>query len=101
MTSCGRYGQALVTVGAVAGAVCYWESDTLRLLAMSVNARGCKMSAMKVGKQVKVVSYYTPDAIERLNRLAASTRIAKAVYLREALDDLLKKYAGTLRKAAK
>lgn len=54
---------------------------------------------MKVGKQVKIVSYYTPEAIEQLNRLATVTRITKAVLLREALDDLLKKYAGTLRKA--
>lgn len=59
------------------------------------------MSAMKVGKQIKVVSYYTPEVIEQLNRLSAATRITKAVLLREALDDLLKKHAATLRKAAK
>jgi len=56
---------------------------------------------MKVGKQVKIVSYYTPEAIEQLNRLSAVTRITKAVLLREALDELLKKYASTLRKASK
>ncbi|MGA7540626.1 MAG: ribbon-helix-helix domain-containing protein [Steroidobacteraceae bacterium] len=56
---------------------------------------------MKVGKQVKIVSYYTPEAIEQLNRLSGATRITKAVLLREALEDLLKKYSGTLRKAAK
>ncbi|MGB6486248.1 MAG: ribbon-helix-helix domain-containing protein [Steroidobacteraceae bacterium] len=59
------------------------------------------MSAMKVGKQIKIVSYYTPQAIEQLNRLSGATRITKAVLLREALEDLLKKYAGTLRKTAK
>jgi predicted DNA-binding protein len=53
---------------------------------------------MKVGKQIRVISYYTPEAIEQLNRLSAATRITKAVLLREALDDLLKKHAGTLRK---
>lgn len=59
------------------------------------------MSAMKVGKQVKIVSYYTPEAIEQLNRLSGATRITKAVLLREALDDLLRKHASTLRKCAK
>lgn len=59
------------------------------------------MTAMKVGKQIKVVSYYTPEAIEQLNRLATVTRITKAVLLREALDDLLRKHAGTLRKGQK
>lgn len=59
------------------------------------------MAPTKVGKQIKIVSYYTPEAIEQLNRLAAVTRITKAVLLREALDDLLKKHATTLRKAAK
>jgi predicted DNA-binding protein len=56
---------------------------------------------MKVGKQVKIVSYYTPEAIEQLNRLSAVTRITKAVLLREALDDLLKKHGPALRKAQK
>ncbi len=54
---------------------------------------------MKVGKQVKVISYYPPEAVEQLSKLAEVTRIRKAEYLREALDDLLKKYAGTLRSA--
>lgn len=59
------------------------------------------MAAAKYGNQVKLASYYTPEALEQLKRLAEATRIPQAVYLREALDDLLKKYAGTLRKAAK
>lgn len=59
------------------------------------------MTAMKVGKQIRIVSYYTPEAVEKLDRLSAVTRITKAALLREALDDLLRKYAGTLRKAPK
>ena len=59
------------------------------------------MTAMKVGKQIKVVSYYTPEAIEQLNRLSAATRITKAVLLREALDDLLRKHTATLRKVGR
>ena len=56
------------------------------------------MSPTKVGKQIRIVSYYTPEAIEQLKRLRGATRVNQAVYLREALDDLLKKYAETLRK---
>lgn len=56
---------------------------------------------MKVGKQIKIVSYYPPDRIEQLDRLSAATRVPKAQYLREALDDLLKKYAGTLRSSVR
>lgn len=51
------------------------------------------------GKQIQVTSYYDPDVIEQLKTLSKATRVAQAVYLREALDDLLKKYAATLRKA--
>jgi hypothetical protein len=36
-----------------------------------------------------------------LKALSKATRIPQAAYLREALDDLLKKCAATLRKAAK
>lgn len=53
------------------------------------------------GNQTQVTSYYDPDAVQRLKALSEKTRIPQAAYLREALDDLLKKYAGTLRKAAK
>jgi len=42
-----------------------------------------------------------PAQIEQLKRLSETTRVPQAVYLREALDDLLKKYAATLRKAVK
>jgi hypothetical protein len=37
--------------------------------------------------------------VERLKRLSDTTRVPPAVYLREALEDLLRKYASTLRKA--
>jgi hypothetical protein len=36
--------------------------------------------------------YLEPERAELLNHLAASTRIPKAVLLREAVDDLLVKY---------
>ena len=53
------------------------------------------------GKQKQVTTYYLPEGIEQLKRLSDITRVPQAVYLREALEDLLKKYAGTLRKAVK
>ena len=59
------------------------------------------MTAQKVGKQIRIVSYYSPEAVEHLKRLADVTRIQQSVYLREALDDLLKKYAAALRKGVK
>lgn len=59
------------------------------------------MSPAKYGNQVKLASYYPPEMVEHLKRLSDITRIPQAAYLREALDDLLKKYAGTLRKAQK
>jgi predicted DNA-binding protein len=53
------------------------------------------------GKQAQITSYYDPAAAEKLKALSKATRIPQSAYLREALDDLLKKYAGTLRKAPK
>ena len=37
-------------------------------------------------------------AVRQLQRLTEATRVPQAVYLREALDDLLGKYAAILRK---
>ena len=51
------------------------------------------------GKQVPISGYYDPDIVRRLQRLTEVTRVPQAVYLREALDDLLGKYASILRKA--
>ena len=58
------------------------------------------MNAAKYGNQVKLASYYPPEMVERLKQLSDKTRIPQAAYLREALEDLLKKHAGTMRKGA-
>jgi predicted DNA-binding protein len=55
----------------------------------------------KKGKQTPITGYYLPEVAERLNTLTEATRVRQADYLREALDDLLKKYAATLRKGVK
>ena len=52
---------------------------------------------MKVGNQIKIVSYYPPDQVAALTKLSDATRVPKAEYLREALDDLLKKYLSSIR----
>jgi hypothetical protein len=97
LQGCG--GQALVGVSSTAGG---------RLLTMPaycillvVDGKGVSMVSKDKGKQIQVTSYYEPAQIEQLRRLSGSTRVPQAVYIREALDDLLKKYATTLRKAAK
>jgi hypothetical protein len=53
------------------------------------------------GNQTQLAGYYAPDAVQRLRALSEMTRVPQSAYLREALDDLLKKYAGTLRKAVR
>lgn len=56
------------------------------------------MISKSKGNQVSVTGYYEPDAVQQLKKLSETTRVPQAAYLREALDDLLKKYAATLRK---
>ena len=53
------------------------------------------------GKQAQVSTYFDPQQITELRRLSEITRVPQAAYMREALDDLLKKYATTLRKATR
>ena len=59
------------------------------------------MVSKSKGNQVQMVGYYAPEAVKRLKALSKATRVPQAAYLREALDDLLKKYSSTPRKAAK
>ena len=59
------------------------------------------MISKSKGNQSPITSYYDPEAVEQLKTLSKATRIPQAAYLREALEDLLKKYAATLRKASK
>jgi hypothetical protein len=59
------------------------------------------MAGNDKGRQTQLAGYYDPKVVERLRELSKATRVPQSAYLREALDDLLKKYAGTLRKAGK
>lgn len=56
------------------------------------------MAPAKYGNQLKLASYYPPELVTQLKRLSDATRISQAAYLREALEDLLKKHAVALRK---
>lgn len=53
---------------------------------------------MKVEKPIQAPMYLTPEQFADLNRLSELTRIQRSVLVREAIDDLLKKYARTLKK---
>jgi predicted DNA-binding protein len=58
------------------------------------------MVTKEKGNQAQITSYYDPAAVQRLKALSEITRVPQSVYLREALDDLLKKYAGARRKSS-
>lgn len=47
---------------------------------------------MKIGRRIMVPTYLDPPQVEALKRLSATTRVPVAVYVREAIDDLLAKY---------
>lgn len=57
------------------------------------------MISKSKGNQIQITSYFDPEAVRRLKALSEATRVPQAAYLREALEDLLKKYAATLKKA--
>ena len=57
------------------------------------------MISKSKGSQSQITSYYDIAAVRQLKRLSETTRAPMAVYMREAVNDLLKKYAATLRKA--
>jgi Ribbon-helix-helix domain len=51
------------------------------------------------GKQTQIAGYYDPEAVKQLRALSKITHVPQAVYLRQALDALLKTHSATLRKA--
>jgi lipopolysaccharide biosynthesis glycosyltransferase len=48
--------------------------------------------------KARITVFIEEDQKETLEKLSAITRVNQAVYVREALDDLFKKYAKVLRK---
>ena len=49
------------------------------------------------GRQTPISGYYDPAAAKQLRSLSEHTSVPKSVYLREALDDLLRKYSAVAR----
>jgi hypothetical protein len=58
---------------------------------VTINGVGERMATMK-GKRVLTSLYLDPPVYKALKELSLKTRIPTAVYLREAIADLLKKY---------
>lgn len=52
------------------------------------------MVGVKKGNQVQICSAYPPELAEELEKLIERTRVPLATYMREAVEDLLKKYKG-------
>jgi hypothetical protein len=44
------------------------------------------------GNRTQLLGYYDPSAVKQLRVLSKLTRVPQSVYLREALDALLRKY---------
>ncbi len=49
------------------------------------------------GRQAQTSIYLPVETLEKLKSLSKRTRIPMAAYLREAVDDLLRKYENRLR----
>jgi len=52
------------------------------------------------GKRIMTNVYLDPPVVKELKALSERTRVPMAVYLREAIADLLKKYAVPRKKKA-
>ena len=67
-------------------------SETRRtILHVTINVVNDRMAMMK-GKRVMTSLYLDPPVHKALKGLSLTTRVPTAVYLREAIADLLKKY---------
>jgi predicted DNA-binding protein len=53
------------------------------------------------GRQAQTSVYLPVETLERLQQLAKRSRIPMAAYLREAVEDLLKKYEEPKKRSAK
>jgi len=53
------------------------------------------------GRQAQTSIYLTVEMLERLQQLSKRSRISMAAYLREAVEDLLKKYEEPKKRSTK
>jgi len=47
----------------------------------------------------KITFFVDQEVLDRLKELSRITRIPQAIFLREAMDDVLEKYRGEFKKA--
>jgi hypothetical protein len=85
-------------VDARCGRACFMGRGSVASATVYTVSTVSLMTSKPKGKQVPISGYYDPDTVKRLQRLTEVTRVPQAVYLREALADLLGKYASVLRK---
>ncbi len=52
-------------------------------------------------KRERFTTFLDKKQIDRLKNLSATTRVPMAIYVREAIDDLLVKYEKVLKQARK
>ena len=97
-TGCG--GQALVSVSSTGGGR-FLPVPVYANIPVITGKAGIlgKVMVRTKGKRVHADLYLDPERHHELQRLSAFSRIPMAAYLREAVDDLLKKHATTLKKA--
>jgi predicted DNA-binding protein len=57
-----------------------------------------KIPTVMRGKQVQLTMSLPPELVRGLKLLSEGTRVPMAAYMREALEDLLKKHAAVLRR---
>lgn len=57
--------------------------------------------ASQKGRQAQTSLYLPTETLERLQQLSKRTRVPMAAYLREAVDDLLKKHEEPKKKNSK
>ncbi len=97
-------GRSVTLAITFSGGVATFPDDGARIQDVSRKADDALYRAKETGrnkvclsreeKMVTKTSHYTQAQLERLSRLAKREGVSEAVVLREALDDVLRKYTG-------
>jgi hypothetical protein len=73
-------------------------ATSIRIPSVTRNGKGLEMPAKK-GHRLHIAAYIDEPVYEALRGLSLRTRVPTAAYLREAVDDLLRKYKAQIPKA--
>jgi hypothetical protein len=77
------------------------DGQCWRLMSIAGPVIASGVDVTKIEKNPKITVTLTEELDQGLTELTGITRVPKAVYVREAIEDLLKKYEETLREARK